>query len=175
MTEGADAPLRRRVEGCIDEKRASPLLGWRDSEGQLRRRSGRGKLPERRRGEEARAGSLEFCDESVLRGRRFHGVLGMAVESLHVPAPAAWARGRRSCCPGSSAGVFRVDGMPRKTVTCVAPGSSASESHGGNGIVTRMVACAWTRVVSTPSSSSARGSRIVVGVRLIDDPCSRTR
>ena len=56
---------------------------------------------------------------------------------------------------GVERGVFRVDGMPRKTVTCVAPGSSASESHGGNGMVMRMVACAWTRVVPTPSSSSA--------------------
>ena len=154
VTERADASLRRRVERCIDEERASPLLGWRDSEGQLRRRSGRGELPERRRGEEARLGSLEFCDGVELRGRRFDGVLVMVVDGS-----TCLLLQRRSASVveqnGSSAGVFRVDGIPRKTVTCVAPGSSAIESHGGNGMVMRMVACAWTRVVPAPSSSSA--------------------
>ena len=56
---------------------------------------------------------------------------------------------------GSSAGVFRVDGIPRNTVTCVAPGSSSIEIHGGSGMVYRMVAFVWIRVVPTPSSSSA--------------------
>ena len=85
-------------------------------------------------------GSLEFCDGIELRCRRFHTVLVMIMDGAKC---LLLERGRASVVKqnGSSAGVFRVDGIPRKTVTCVAPGSSASESQGGNGMLKRMVAC----------------------------------
>ena len=47
---------------------------------QLRRRSTGGEPPERRRGEEVRVGSLEFCDRIELGCRRFDGVLVMVVD-----------------------------------------------------------------------------------------------
>ena len=155
MTESADALLGRRGEGRVDKERASSLLGRRDARGQLRRRSRRGELPERSRGEEVRVGSLEFCNGIELRRSSVRRCSGNgrgwrpSACSCSVGARPSWIR------TGSSAGVFRVDGMPRNTVTCVAPGSSAIETHGGSGMVWRMVACAWTRVVPTPSSSSA--------------------
>jgi hypothetical protein len=74
MTEGADAPLGRRIEGRVDEERASSLLGGRNSRGQFRWRSGRGESLERGRGKEARFGSLEFRDGIELGCRRFDGV-----------------------------------------------------------------------------------------------------
>ena len=79
-------------------------------------------------------GSLEFCNGVELRCRRFDGVLVMVADGSKC---LLLQRGRAPVVEqiGSSAGVFRVDGMPRKTVTWVAPGSSASESHGGNGMV----------------------------------------
>ena len=160
-------PLGRRVKGA-STRNVRPRCSAGVIPGGSSGGSSRGELPERSR-EEARTGSLEFCDGVELRGRRFDGVLVMVVNRSTC---LLLQRGRASVVEqnGSSAGVFRVDGIPRKTVTCVAPGSSASESHGGNGMVMRMVACSWTRVVPTPSSSSASWIRICRQVRLIDDP-----
>ena len=147
--------LEGGVEGRIDKERASSLLGRRDCQGQLGRRSTSGELPELIRGEEVSVGSLEFCDGIELRGRRFDGVLVMVVDGSKC---LLLERGRASVMEQNRVErrrVHRVDGIPRKTVTCVAPGSSAIETHGGSGMLRRMVACVWTRVVPTPSSSSA--------------------
>src|SRR5581483_4204559 len=73
-------------------------------------------------------------------------------------APNAWASrlGSRpsSIRTGSSAGVLSVVGMPRRSVTDRAAGSSARRTFGGKGISTNTVACSSMRSTPLPSPSS---------------------
>jgi len=60
---------------------------------------------------------------------------------------------------GSSAGVFIVDGIPRRSVTWVAAGSAARCTPSGSGTFTKMVPSVRIRVVPLPSPSSVPSAR----------------
>ena len=153
MTEGADAPLRRRIEGRIDEERASSLLGGRDSRGN----SGGAPVAANflSAGEEKKRGSVRWNSamaSSWLPSVRWCS--GHGRESLHVPAPAG---GRAAVVVQNGVERGRVQGRWRaaKYADVGRAGVIRQREPRRNGMVTRMVACAWTRVVPTPSSSSA--------------------